>query len=174
MAWCYVSKKRVYIPAPAGDLRFMNPPSLFQTLGPTEVALRVAGSVLGGTLIGLERLWHHKAAGLKTNTLVALGAAIFGMIGTNSEFLPNWSASQFAIGVITGVGFLGSGIILQNTGHVQGVNSAATIWVSAGVGLGCGMGEYGLAVISLLAVIFVQFLHRWIESKVRPGPCDPT
>jgi putative Mg2+ transporter-C (MgtC) family protein len=137
-----------------------------QALSVQDIAMRVGTSVLGGTAIGLERLWYHKAAGLKTNTLVALGAAIFGMIGENSQFLQNWSASQFSIGVITGVGFLGSGIMMQRADHVQGVNSAATIWVSAGVGLACGMGEYGVGLISLFAVIFVQFVHRWIESKV--------
>jgi len=141
--------------------------TLFQSLDLGDIAVRVSCAALSGTLIGLERLWHHKEAGLKTNTLVCLGAAIFGMISANSDAMANWSASQFSVGVLTGVGFLGSGIILQRTEHLQGVNSAATIWVSAGVGLACGMGEYGLAVVSLMAVIFVQFLHRWIESKVR-------
>jgi putative Mg2+ transporter-C (MgtC) family protein len=140
--------------------------SIFQILGPGEVALRVLAGVAAGTLIGLERLWHHKVAGLKTNTLVCLGATIFGMISTNSEYLKNWSGSQFAIGVITGVGFLGSGIILQGPAHVQGVNSAATIWVASGVGLAVGMGEYGLGFLSLAAILIVQFTHRLIEARV--------
>ncbi len=139
---------------------------LFQTLGAEEIALRVSIGVFAGTLIGLERLWNHKEAGLKTNTLVCLGATIFGLISTNSQYLQNWSGSQFAIGVITGVGFLGSGIILQGHGHVQGVNSAATIWVASGVGLAVGMGEYGLGLISLAAILAVQFTHRKIEAKV--------
>ena len=138
----------------------------FQTLPPAEVAIRVATAIIAGTVIGLERLWRHKEAGLKTNTLVCLGASLFGMISTNSGFLQNWSASQFSIGVITGVGFLGSGIILQGTNHIQGINSAATVWVSSGVGLACGMGEYGIAIFSLLGTLFVQFFHRWIEGKV--------
>jgi putative Mg2+ transporter-C (MgtC) family protein len=139
---------------------------VFHELGSLEIALRIGASVLAGSLIGLERVWHHKAAGLKTNTLVAMGSAIYGLISTNSNWVPNWSASQFSIGVITGVGFLGSGIILHGGEHIQGINSAATIWVSAGVGLACGMGEYGLAGISLAAVLIVQFVHRWIENKV--------
>jgi putative Mg2+ transporter-C (MgtC) family protein len=139
---------------------------MFQDLGPYEIVLRVCASVAAGTLIGLERLWRHKVAGLKTNTLVSLGSAIFGLISTNSQWVPNWSASQFSIGVITGVGFLGSGIMLRGPGHVQGINSAATIWVSAGIGLACGMGEYGLGFISLAAVLLVQFVHRWIEDKI--------
>ena len=137
-----------------------------QNLEMAETVLRVASAVLAGTLIGLERLWHHKEASLKTNTLVALGAAIFGIISMSMNGIPNWSASQLSVGVLTGVGFLGSGIIFQRTGHIQGINSAATIWVSAGVGLACGMGQYELALISLLATLAVQFLHRWIESKV--------
>jgi putative Mg2+ transporter-C (MgtC) family protein len=142
--------------------------SAFQTLSLNQICLSVGGSVLAGSLIGLERLWRHKSAALKTNTLVALGACIFGMMSVNSNFLQNWSASQFSIGVITGVGFLGSGIMIHDQGRIQGINSAATVWVSAGVGLACGMGEYALAGISLIAVLIVQFLHRWIESKVIP------
>lgn len=144
----------------------MDTSSLFQSLGLTVVLARVLCGVLAGTLIGLERLWHHKQAGLKTNTLVCLGATIFGMIATNSQHLQNWSGSQFAMGVVTGVGFLGSGIILQGPGHIQGVNSAATIWVASGVGLAIGMGEFGLAFVSLAGILIVQFTHRRIESKV--------
>lgn len=149
-----------------GKLLPMGNTTVFQELSIGDIAVRVGLSVIAGTLIGLERLFHHKEAGLKTNTLVALGAGIFGMIATNSNYMPNWSASQFSIGVITGVGFLGSGIVLRNTHHIQGVNSAATIWVSAGVGLACGMGEYGIGYVSLLAVILVQICHRWIEDRV--------
>lgn len=130
-----------------------------------EMNLRIAAAILAGTLIGFERLWRHKEAGLKTNTLVALGACIFGLIGAEST-LPNWSASQFAIGVITGVGFLGSGIMLKDKGHVQGINSAATVWVSAAIGLACGMGEYAIAFSSLCGSLIVQILHRTIEGKV--------
>lgn len=144
----------------------MNNIVLFPELSGAEVTLRVVSAVLVGTAIGMERLWHHKEAGLKTNTLVCLGAAIFGMIASNSNSFQNWSASQFTIGVITGVGFLGSGIILRGQDHVQGVNSAATIWVASGVGLACGMGEYGLTLVSVGAILFVQFCHRWIETLV--------
>ena len=144
----------------------MSSPIMFQNLNEVEIAIRVFASVIAGSLIGFERLWYHKIAGLKTNTLVCLGATIFGMISTNSQYLQNWSGSQFAIGVITGVGFLGSGIILQGSGHVQGVNSAATIWVASGVGLALGMGQFGLGFISLIAIMLVQLIHRKIESTV--------
>ena len=143
------------------------------TLSQNEIVLRLLFSIVSGSLIGLERLWHHKEAGLKTNTLVALGSAIFGIISVDAAFLPNWSASQFSIGVITGIGFLGSGIIIQGREHVQGINSAATIWVAAGAGLACGLGETRLGVISVLLTIGVQFLHRWIESKVKEKISGP-
>jgi putative Mg2+ transporter-C (MgtC) family protein len=138
---------------------------MMQTLPTAEIAVRLASAVLIGTAIGLERMWHHKVAGLKTNTLVTLGAAIFGIISADASFLPNWSASQFSIGVITGIGFLGSGIMIQGGGHIQGINSAATIWVAAATGLACGFGEYTLAILSLIAVVTVQFVHKWIENR---------
>ncbi len=130
-----------------------------------EINLRIVAAIFAGTLIGLERMWRHKEAGLKTNTLVSLGACIFGLIGAEST-LPNWSASQFSIGVITGVGFLGSGIMLKDKGHVQGINSAATVWVSAAIGLACGMGEYAIGISSLCGSLFVQVVHRKIEATV--------
>jgi putative Mg2+ transporter-C (MgtC) family protein len=142
----------------------MNP--AFQALTANEIAVRIFSSVVAGTLIGLERLFRHKVAGLKTNTLVCMGAAMFGMISSNSQRLPNWAGSQFVIGVITGVGFLGSGIIIQSRGHVQGVNSAATIWVASGVGLALGMGEIALGFASLASILVVQFTHRKIEARV--------
>jgi putative Mg2+ transporter-C (MgtC) family protein len=131
-----------------------------------DLCMSIGSAVVAGSLIGLERLWHHKAAALKTNTLVCLGACIFSVIGMNGTNLPNWSASQFSMGVIAGVGFLGSGIMMQSKGHIQGINSAATIWVSAGIGLACGMAEYELAGVALAATLFVQVFHRWAESLV--------
>lgn len=146
----------------------MNDPFV-RTLAPATVVLRIVFAVLAGSLIGLERLLNHKQASLKTNTLVALGSCVFGLIATDSYFLPSWSASQFSIGVITGIGFLGSGIMMHNSNQLQGVNSAATIWVSAGIGLACGLGEGAIATWSLIACLGVQYLHRWIERHLGPG-----
>lgn len=150
--------------------------TFFQELQPGEISLRLFMAALGGSLIGIERLMRHKEAGLKTNTLVALGASVFGLIAANSAYLANWSASQFATGVVTGIGFLGSGVILQrgtqgsqDIAHLQGVNSAATIWSSAGLGLACGLGQYGLSLMALVAILIVQVLHRWIEERYGRG-----
>src|SRR5438132_2340239 len=100
----------------------------------TELAARLLLSLLFGALIGIERQWHHKNAGLKTNTLVAVGATAFALISERG-FGPNSNPAQIAAGVVTGIGFIGGGVIMRRSGNVQGINTAATLWTAAGMGL---------------------------------------
>ena len=133
-----------------------------------ELALRILLSLLFGTLVGIERQWHHKNAGLKTNTLVAIGAAAFALISQHG-FGPNSNPAQVAAGVVTGIGFIGGGVIMRRGGSVQGINSAATLWATASMGLAIGTGYYTLAGILLAAVLAIQFLLRsaanWIDRR---------
>src|SRR3989442_14955643 len=91
----------------------------------TELVGRLLLSLLFGALVGIERQWHHKTAGLKTNTLVAVGAASFALVSAHG-FGPNTNAAQIAAGGVTGIGFIGGGVISRRGGRVQGINSAAT------------------------------------------------
>ena len=91
-----------------------------------ELILRILISFLFGALVGIERQWHHKNAGLKTNTLVAIGAAAFALVSQHG-FGPNSNPTQVAAGVVTGIGFIGAGVIMRRGGSVQGINSAATL-----------------------------------------------
>ena len=139
-----------------------------------ELALRVLLSLLFGALVGIERQWHHKNAGLKTNTLVAIGATAFALVSERG-FGPNSNPAQVAAGVVTGIGFIGAGVIARRGASVQGINSAATLWATASMGLAIGTGYYRLAVILLAAVLSIQFLLRsaanWIDK--RSGPVNP-
>lgn len=132
------------------------------------IALRLLLALLFGTLIGIERQWRHKTAGLKTNALVALGAATFGLISQHG-FGPGSNPSQLAAGVVTGIGFIGAGVIMRQGANVQGVNSAATLWVTAGTGLAVGAGFQKLAWIVLLLVLLAQSTLRhvaeWIDAR---------
>src|SRR5262245_23718621 len=92
-----------------------------------------------GALIGAEREFHHKSAGLRTNTLIALGSALFTImsidIGTGAD-----DNSRIASQIVTGIGFLGGGAILRTRGMIVGLTTAATIWVNAAIGIAAGRG----------------------------------
>src|ERR1700749_4879630 len=119
-------------------------------MGPREIAIRLSTALLVGAVIGFERQWRQRMAGLRTNALVAIGAAgfvIFSAIasgGTN----PTGVAAQ----IVSGIGFLGAGVILREGINVRGLNTAATLWCSAMVGTIAGA---GLLPASALAGAFV-------------------
>src|SRR5213594_2032544 len=125
-----------------------------------ELVYRMLLSLLFGTLVGLERQWHHKTAGLKTNTLVALGAAAITLVAERG-FGPDAHLPQVAAGVVTGIGFIGGGVIMRRGGSVQGINSAATLCATASLGLGIGLGSYELACLVLVFILTTQFFARW-------------
>jgi putative Mg2+ transporter-C (MgtC) family protein len=139
------------------------------SLSDLELFERLAlAAVLGGVL-GLEREWHHKTAGLRTNILIAMGAALFTLMsmaltGTNGD--PSRVASQ----IVTGIGFLGAGAILRTNAGVQGLTTAAAIWVNAAIGVAVGGGEYHLAFIAtgvtLIVLVVLPPIERWVERRL--------
>jgi putative Mg2+ transporter-C (MgtC) family protein len=120
-------------------------------------------SALFGALVGIERQWRHKNAGLKTNALVSIGATAFGLIALHG-FGSGSQPTQIAAGVVTGVGFIGAGVIMHRGASLQGINSAATLWAAAGMGLALGQGFYSLGISLLVIVLITQFsLQRATE-----------
>ena len=140
-----------------------------------EIILRLALSLVFGLIIGIERQWHHKNAGLKTNTLVAVGSTAFALISLHG-FGPNSNPAQVAAGVVTGIGFLGAGVIMRRSGSVQGINTAATLWATASMGLAVGAGYYALAPLLLVTVLIIQLPLRWVAQFIdkRSGFISPT
>ena len=132
-----------------------------------EVITLVAAIVLGGA-IGLEREINGKAAGLRTNILICMGAAAFTIVAQHfSSDLEG--ATRMMAGVVTGVGFLGAGALIQEGKGIHGLTTAASIWLVASIGVACGVGLYSLAVtITVLALIVLLGLHpitRLIHKK---------
>lgn len=129
---------------------------------------RLLLAVLLGTIVGIERQWHHKTAGLKTNTLVAVGSTAFALV-SEYGFGAGSNPAQVAAGVVTGIGFIGGGVIMRRAGNVQGINTAATLWATASIGLATGQGFYRLAIFIFLAVLMIQFAFRglamWIDQR---------
>lgn len=128
-----------------------------------ESALRLTAALLLGSAIGFERQWNQKMAGLRTNALVALGAAGFvvfsGLVGQGD---PTRVAAQ----VVSGIGFLGAGIILRDGVNVHGLNTAATLWCSAMVGTIVGAGHVAPAVLAATFVVGTNLVLRPLVRRL--------
>jgi len=127
-----------------------------QTLSVAEFTLRLAVGLGCGALIGLERQWRARMAGLRTNALVAAGATLFVLYAVAVE--P--SSTRVASYVVSGVGFLGGGVILREGFNVRGLNTAATLWCSAAVGVLAAAGDLAFALIGTGAIVGTHLLLR--------------
>jgi uncharacterized membrane protein YhiD involved in acid resistance len=127
-------------------------------------------ALLCGGVIGLERELKNKAAGIKTNMLICLGAALYTStsIMITSEAAGNALAdpSRIAAQIVSGIGFLGGGTIIQSRGAITGLTTAATIWVVAAIGVCIGIGHAELAVAWTLAVLLVLILTSIFEDRI--------
>ncbi|MER7845794.1 MgtC/SapB family protein [Kitasatospora sp. NPDC096077] len=128
------------------------------TLTTVEFLVRLATGVACGALIGVERQWRARMAGLRTNALVAAGATLFVLY---SEAVGDTgSPTRVASYVVSGIGFLGGGVILRDGAGVRGLNTAATLWCSAAVGVLAASGKLELAAMGTLAVLAVHVVLR--------------
>ncbi len=121
---------------------------------PDDVISIVLAAFLGAA-IGMERELSGKSAGLRTNLLICLGAAIFTIISKRMVDVTEGSTTRIAAQILTGVGFLGAGAVIQDRHGAHGLTTAATIWLVASIGMACGAGFHTLAVVSTLIVIVV-------------------
>ncbi len=128
-----------------------------QTLSVADFALRLGVGVGCGALIGLERQWRARMAGLRTNALVAAGATLFVLYAVATE---DSSATRVASYVVSGIGFLGGGVILREGANVRGLNTAATLWCSAAVGVLAASGHLLFTVIATGTVIGIHMFGR--------------
>jgi len=125
-----------------------------------------------GALVGLEREFNRKAAGVRTNLLICMGSAFFTLLSAVVAGDNGSNKGQVASNIVQGIGFLGAGLILHNRSRISGLTSAASIWVVASIGMACGAGLYGAAAIGaaivILALEVVGFLERRANIKIYP------
>jgi putative Mg2+ transporter-C (MgtC) family protein len=131
-------------------------------------AIRLGLALILGAFIGAERQWRQRMAGLRTNALVAAGAAMFVML---TALTARGADDSFRIAgqVVSGIGFLGAGVILREGLNVTGLNTAATLWCSAAIGTLAGYGLYGSAVTGAIGVISANVLLRPIAKVLNRG-----
>ena len=137
----------------------------------TEFIIRILAATFLGAIIGLDREYRTKAAGFRTHVLVALGSALFMIISVHGfDDLPKdqmtlrMDPARIAAQVVTGIGFIGAGTIIFQKNVVKGLTTAG-LWVTAAVGMACGVGMYTLAAVSTVIVLlcfeaFNAFLHK--------------
>jgi len=136
---------------------------------PDDLISIILAALLGAG-IGLERELSGKAAGLRTNLLICLGASVFTIISREMAIGTEGPVTRIAAQVVTGVGFLGAGAIIQDRRGVHGLTTAATIWLVASIGMACGGQFYKLAIvaslIAILALIGLGKLNKPLERHV--------
>jgi putative Mg2+ transporter-C (MgtC) family protein len=132
------------------------------------IAESVAGSVIAGSLIGLERTFHGRPAGFRTHALVCVTSCVLMLLPA----YPAWwvagtttlDPTRMAQGIMTGIGFLGAGVIYQEGATVRGLTTAASIWLTAAIGILFGVGFWMPAVVSTLLGLGILAAFRWLEA----------
>ncbi len=135
-----------------------------------DILTKIGLIVLLSGVIGLDRELRHKPAGAKTHILVGLGSTIFMLVSiyVYMQYKGTTQADpgRIAAQVVTGIGFLGAGTIIQSGGSVTGLTTAASLWSVAGIGLAVGCGMYELSVIVTIAILFVLFLTNKVSEII--------
>ncbi len=138
-----------------------------------DILIRIVLSIILGFALGLERELTYKWAGLRTNMLVCLGSCLFTILSiygftTAVSLYPIGDPSRVAAQVITGIGFIGGGTVLRHGVTVSGLTTAATLWVVASIGMACGCGQLGAAMLTTVCAIVVLVLIRVFEIHIMP------
>jgi putative Mg2+ transporter-C (MgtC) family protein len=128
-----------------------------------DYAIRILVSFVVGTLIGFEREYRSKAAGLRTMIMICLGSTIFTIM---SLIIDPGSKDRIASTIVTGIGFLGAGIIFKDGLTVTGLTTASTAWITAALGMAIGVGEYFVALLSAVVVLIVLSLMERLQLLI--------
>ena len=129
-----------------------------------EIISKLLIAVLIGGIIGAEREYHNKSAGLRTLMLICLGSTLFTMF--SMEIGERTSPDRIASNIVTGIGFVGAGVIFMGGTGINGVTTAATIWVTAALGVGVGAGHQYISLAGCFALIGVLFAFTAIEDRI--------
>ena len=129
-----------------------------------EDVIKIVLAVSAGGLIGIEREFRDKAAGFRTLIFICAGACLFTIL--SFRLAANSDSTRIAANIVTGVGFLGAGVILRDGGRVIGLTTAAMVWLTAAIGMGIGGGEYLLSGVVLLLTMAILWLLPFLEHRV--------
>jgi len=128
-----------------------------------EEIIKIVVSILLGAIVGIEREYHDKPAGFRTNIFICLGATIFTIVSLKMWELFNYDPGRIAAQIVTGVGFLGAGAILRYGNKIRGLTTASEVWLVASIGMAVGFGYYFTSLLAVIAVVFLQFFSKWFN-----------
>lgn len=148
-----------------------------------EAGIKMCVAFLCGLLLGMERELKGKPAGLRTITLITVGSTLFMIVSDlvsltteGPEAITRVDPSRIASQVVSGIGFLGAGAIIQSRGSIHGLTTAATIWVAAGIGLAIGVGfpvlSIGITLLVLTVLVALHPVRRWMNRRGEPTSID--
>ena len=137
----------------------------------TRIVVRLSIAALLGGILGFERESQGKAAGIRTHMLVAIGSALFVLVPQQAG-MSIADISRVIQGIVTGVGFLGAGAIIKHASeqNVQGLTTAAGVWMTSAIGIACGLGRETTAVLSALLALAILRLIPHFQGRRGPGP----
>lgn len=137
----------------------------------SEIIIRLSLALVLGMLIGAERLFIHKEAGMKTHALVSLGSALFviisELVAIKYSEVGSLDPTRIASQIVVGIGFLGAGSIMFDGSRLKGLTTAGGLWVTAGIGMAAGFGFSNLAIIATALVLFVFLVVSKIEKPIK-------
>ncbi len=138
-----------------------------------EMSLRLVAALVAGSLIGYERSYHGRPAGFRTHALVCLASAVLMLVTVYEMHWVRLSADKLQIdptrmaqGIMTGIGFLGAGVIIKEGLSVRGLTTAASIWITSAIGILAGIGFYFPLALSVILTLGILSLFRWIEARM--------
>ncbi|MDX1316079.1 MgtC/SapB family protein [Xanthomarina gelatinilytica] len=131
-----------------------------------DFSIKIGIATVSGLLIGLEREYKGKSAGLKTNALVAIGAAVYVLISLKFQGEDYADITRVLSQVVTGIGFLGGGVILQKKDTIKGLTTAATVWCSAGAGCLAATSMFFELIVLTLLVIIINLVFGYLDLKI--------
>ncbi len=140
-------------------------------IGTMDIIIKLSVAILCGMIIGIERVWAHKTAGMRTYALVAMGSALFvlvseAMVQAYTGF-SGMNPLMIVAQIVVGVGFLGTGLIFSHDSKIMGMTTATGLWVSAGIGMAAGFGLFSMAFIATVLTLFI-FIVLWvIEERLK-------
>jgi putative Mg2+ transporter-C (MgtC) family protein len=132
-----------------------------------DLALRLTVGLVLGAIIGFERELHRQPAGFRTHSLVALGAALFTVVSAFGFSGDLVDPTRIAAQIVSGIGFIGAGTILQYRGHIRGLTTAASLWSVAAIGTAAGAGLYVVAVVGTLLILVILSILDRVEDVAR-------
>lgn len=132
-----------------------------------ELGLRLTAGLVLGAIIGFERELHRQPAGFRTHSLVSLGAAMFTIVSAYAFVGPMVDPTRIAAQIVSGIGFIGAGTILQYRGSVRGLTTAASLWAVAAIGTAAGAGMLIMAAVGTILILVVLQLLDTVESFAR-------